>query len=135
MCYNDFNGQRETPCTVKIKTYGGGLDSDISAEGTCKTFNGGAMVNYLTDGDKTEFFFKAGSAEYIRSGLQLIRMPFKEGETTLCEIGYGNMKGSFEVLTRKIEILSAVHGHRVRLEYESGQDGEKVELSFTVIYK
>ncbi|MDE6868716.1 MAG: DUF1934 domain-containing protein [Clostridia bacterium] len=135
MCYNDFNGQSDILCSVRIITCGGGLDGDISAEGTCKKNNGAVLVNYSTDGDKTTFFFKEGEAEYVRSGSQNIRMPFKVGKTTICEIGYNGMKGSFEVVTRKIEILSAMHGHRVRLEYESGQEGERVELSFTVLYK
>ena len=135
MCYNEIDGQTRIPCSVKIISCGNNLNEDISAEGICRNIDGGVLVYYISDGDGSTFFFKEGEAEYVRTGGQYIRMFFETGKTTRCEIGYGNMNGFFEVSTKKIDISSDKNGHRVLLEYESGQDGERTELSFTVLYK
>lgn len=133
MCYNEIDGQTRVPCSVKIVSKGDSLNEDISTGGVYRNIDGGVFVCYVSDGDQSTFFFKGGEAEYVRTGSQYIRMFFEQGKATRCEIGYGNMNGFFEVTTRKIEIVSDGNGHRVRLEYESGQDGDITELTFTVL--
>ncbi len=133
MWYNEIDGQTCVPCSVKIISEGDNLNENISADGNCCERDGGVLVSYASDGDKSCFFFGQGRAEYVRAGSQNIRMKFGQGKTTRCEIGYGNMKGFFEVFTDKLEILSGKGGHRVRLTYKSG--GEVTQLSFTVLYK
>lgn len=129
MCYNEINGQTCAPCSVKIISAGGETNSRGSFEKTAD----GVKVYYLSDGDQCTFFFKEGKAEYGRTGSQYVHMVFEEGKTTLCEIGCGNMKGSFEIKTVKLKTVTLDGGQEVLLEYESGQDGERTKLSFTVL--
>ena len=134
MWYNEDNAKNRVDCSVKIQSNGDNFSEDISVGGSCQRIDGGVFVSYVSDGDQSTFFFKQGSAEYVRMGSQYIRMFFEQGKTTRCELGYGNMNGFFEVDTEKIEIKSDENGHRVRLVYKSGQD-DRTELIFTVQYK
>ncbi len=133
MWYNELDGQTGVPCEVKILSKGDNLNEDISTGGTYRNIDGGVLVCYVSDGDQSTFIFREGEAEYVRTGSQYIRMFFKQGETTRCEIGYGNMNGFFEISAKKIEIVSDENGYSVTLEYQNGNEGECTVLNFTVL--
>lgn len=131
MCYNDFNGLIGGKCRVRIRSCGDGWSEDVSTFGEILTTEDSVGLKYTLNSDECSLSYKDGRVTQERKGSQNLRLEFCEGRKTFCTIGSGSMTGSFDILTRSIKFFSGKGGFKLKLEYNSGTDGEKISLSLT----
>lgn len=133
MCYNLKEGAARK-CKVNINSSIGGSGNSVCADGYLEASEDKFTVSYALDGDKCTLSYCDNTAEQIRVGGQNVKITFKEGEKTFCEIGTGAFHGGFEVYTKTLKLISGKGGVKLTLEYFSGTDGEKNALSFVAAY-
>ncbi len=133
MCYNLKEGALRK-CKVNINSSIGGSENSVCAEGYLEASGDNFIVRYALDGDRCTLSYCDNTAEQIRVGGQNVKITFKEGEKTFCEIGSGDFRGGFEVYTKSLKVISGKGGVKLTLEYFSGADGEKNALSFVAAY-
>lgn len=117
---------------INITSRGRGWSDSKTCEGTVMC-DGATVINYTLDGDKCTLTADGGKVIQNRVGKQCIHIEFEEGKKTVCTFGDGAMSGSFEILTKKIKLISGKGGIRLNLEYLSGSDKEPVTLTLTAL--
>lgn len=117
-----------TDCRLSISSRGRGWRSDVVrpakmfSEGDC------TRIVYDLDGDDCEFVLRPGRAEQLRRGAASMRISFVPGCRTACVLGEEGLRGGFPVRTLKLHAMVGAKGADVRIEYLSGEDGERVSV-------
>ena len=107
-----------TDCRLSISSRGRGWRSDVVrpakmfSEGDC------TRIVYDLDGDDCEFVLRPGRAEQLRRGAASMRI----------SLGEEGLRGGFPVRTLKLHAMVGARGADVRIEYLSGEDGERVSV-------
>lgn len=124
MCYNKN-------VKVTIKSEGGNWTDCKTSRGTLIKDGNGVKITYSLDGDECTLTVKGSVVSQERKGAQNVAITFEEGKRTLCTIGCGGFCGSFDILTRKINVNSSKEEFRLSLEYLNGSDNELIRLTLS----
>ncbi|MDE6441626.1 MAG: DUF1934 domain-containing protein [Clostridia bacterium] len=116
---------------INITSNGANWSDNKTCEGDVTFSDGAVIINYTLDGDKCTLTVDSGKVVQNRVGAQNVNVQFEEGKKTSCIFGSGGLSGSFEILTEKIKIVYGKGGLRLNLEYLSGSDRERVNLTLT----
>ena len=118
---------------VNIRSNGNGWVDERTATGTVSSGENAFTLNYFIDGDECALTYNDGKITQIRRGGNCLRLDFEEGKCTSCVIGSGEVCGSYEIYTRRINFLSGKGGYKLTLEYEGGADRELIILNLTAV--
>lgn len=117
---------------IKIRSFGNGWKDEKNLSGTV-IYGEEIVARYSLDGDECTFTCSENGAVQRRRGGQNITISFERGKFTECVIGEGNLAGAFKVFTRDVSLTRGKGGFRIVLDYESGEDREKIKLELTAL--
>lgn len=100
MCYNN-------ECNIAIESCIDGVASTVFAKGKMKKTPYGVRYDYVLDGDACSLTVIENEAVQSRRGEQNIRMIFRKGLTTECNLASGGFSGIFTVFTEELKFTQA----------------------------
>ena len=89
---------------------------------------GGASIEYFIEGDGCRLVLLPDFAEQTRKGIADIKMTFRPLQQTSCIIGDSALRGGFKIFCTRYKLIAGAKGVDARIEYLSGDDGEKVSV-------
>lgn len=120
-------------CRLAITSRGEGWKSDIIVPARVEIAQDCVQAYYVLDGDECAFTYSRGRAEQTRKGSVNIRMSFVCGRRTACILGEGGLSGGYPVFTDRLDCLIRERGFMARIDYRSGNDGERVTVSLRAL--
>ena len=121
MCYNnEYN--------IAIESCVNGVVSTVFAKGKMEKMPCGIRYDYVLDGDACSLTVNENEAVQSRRGGQNIRMTFRKGLTTECNLSSGGFSGVFTVFTEELKFAQAPVAV-LFISYMLGD--QKIELKFS----
>ena len=94
---------------------------------------GGARIIYKFDGDDCTLTFSGDRIEQLRRGEVNVKISFVCGQNTVCVIGDESLRGGYKVFTTRLEATVRSLGVNARIDYLSGDDGERVSVKIRAL--
>ena len=115
-------------CRLTISSRGGDWKSDVCQRARMEMLEGGASIEYFIEGDGCRLVLLPDFAEQTRKGIADIKMTFRPLQQTSCIICDSALRGGFKIFCTRYKLIAGAKGVDARIEYLSGDDGEKVSV-------
>lgn len=102
-----------------------------ASRGALEENENGFKLSYILDGDESEIIYDGNCLTQTRAGGTRLKIEFIEKAHTECAIECAGNKGFLPVFTKKLQVLNAPDGKRIKIAYDLG--GMNIELEISAL--